>query len=544
MRPTLPSARLAPTAATAMTLACAAALAPWLAAPALAQSRDTPGAEVVVPPARTPTTTPPYVYAATSAPTPAPMALSFEQAAALQRDGSPALAGRDDAVRAGEAHARAVRHVGGPIVSLSANYLRYQKTLSVDLAGARRDAQGRIDDYLNALPGQFPPSLQPVVGDVASNISGALPGLLGPLPDRLTYTARDSVFRPSLTAVWPIYTGGADKAIRQGAEAQVALAQAARSGVASISQLELARAYFGQQAARQLLVTSEAQLTALQAHAHNAERMQAQGVLARSRVLEVGVARDAAQRTVERARLQLTNAQDDLTRLLDVPGAVAPTTPLFVRAHPLPPVEQYLDTGTTLRAEVRAAEAARLGANAARDLAAAALKPHAFVYGTYNFNRRHAVAVDPDWMVGIGVQFTLISNIDRREMLSAAESRQRSADRAKEAAERSARQEITRAWNQTELARQSFLSLDSSLVAARENLRVQQIGFREGVGTATDVISAQTALSQAEAQRVAAAFEYDLALAALLAASSRDDEFAQHMAQAEHRLAPPTGSTP
>ena len=147
-------------------------------------------------------------------------------------------------------------------------------------------------------------------------------------------------------------------------------------------------------------------------------------------------------------------------------------------------------------------------------------------------------------MVGIGVQFTLISNIDRREMLSAAESRQRSADRAKEAAERTARQEITRAWNQTELARQSFLSLESSLVAARENLRVQQISFREGVGTATDVISAQTALSQAEAQRVAAAFEYDLALAALLAASSRDDEFAQHMAQAEHRLTPPTGSTP
>ena len=156
--------------------------------------------------------------------------------------------------------------------------------------------------------------------------------------------------------MWPIYTGGADKAIRQGAQAQVALAQAARSGVASISQLELARAYFGQQAARQLLVTSEAQLTALQAHAHNAERMQAHGVLARSRVLEVGVARDAAQRTVERARLQLINAQDDLTRLLDVPGTVAPTTPLFVRAHPLPPVEQYLDTGTTLRAEVRAAE--------------------------------------------------------------------------------------------------------------------------------------------------------------------------------------------
>ena len=471
------------------------------------------------------------------------MALTFEQAAALQRQGSPALAGRDEAVRAGEADARALRHLGGPIVSLSANYLRYQKTLSFDLSAANAQALNRIDGFVDQLSGQLPPALQPIGNQIGSQISGALPSLL---PDRLSYTARDSVFRPSVTAVWPFYTGGADEAARKGAQAQVALAQAARSGTASISQLELARAYFGQQAARQLVVTSEAQLTAMQAHAHNTERMQAQGVLPRSRVLEVGVARDAAQRTLDRARLQHTNAQDDLSRLLDVPGAVAPTTPLFVRAHPLPPLEQYLASGAEQRPEVRAAEAARLGASASRDLAAAALKPQAFVYGTYNFNRRHAVAVDPDWMVGIGVQFTLISNIDRREMMNAAESRQRSAERAKEAAERNARQEITRAWNQTELARHSFLSLDSSLVAARENLRVQQLSFREGVGTATDVISAQTALSQAEAQRVTAALEYDLSLASLLAASSRDDEFAQHMAEAEYRLQPPatTGSPP
>lgn len=474
-----------------------------------------------------------------------PMALSFAQAAALQREGSPLLAGRDEAVRAGEAGARAVRHVGGPIVSLSANWLRYQKSLSVDLASARGDVQNRIDDFLGTLPSQFPPALQPAVGQAGSLVSGALPGLLGALPDQLNYTARQSVFRPSLTAVWPFYTGGADAAVRKGAEAQVALAQAARSGAASLSQLDLARAYFGQQAALQLLATNEAQLAALQAHAHNAERMVAAGVLPRSRMLEVGVARDAAQRGVDRARLQLTNAQDDLSRLLDVPGSVAPTTPLFVRAEPLPPLELFLESGAAQRPEVRAAEAARVGASAARDLAAASLKPNAFLYGTYNFNRRHAVPIDPDWMVGIGVQFTLVSNIDRRDMLQAAESRERAADRARQAAERDARQQITRAWNQTELARQTFLSLDSSLVAARENLRVQQLSFREGVGTATDVITAQSALSLAEAQRVAAALEYDLSLAALLAASSRDDEFTQHMAQAEYRLAPASaGSLP
>ena len=527
-------------------LACASLLA--LAAPvAWAQSGAVggPGAQALPVPPLSAQASPAVSARSAASAARQPMALSFAQAAALQREGSPLLAGRDEAVRAGEAGARAVRHVGGPIVSLSANWLRYQKSLSVDLASARGDVQNRIDEFLGTLPGQFPPALQPVVGEAGALVSGALPGLLGALPDSLNYTARQSVFRPSLTAVWPFYTGGADAAVRKGAEAQVALAQAARSGAASLSQLDLARAYFGQQAALQLLATNEAQLAALQAHAHNAERMVAAGVLPRSRMLEVGVARDAAQRGVDRARLQLTNAQDDLSRLLDVPGSVAPTTPLFVRAEPLPPLELFLESGAAQRPEVRAAEAARVGASAARDLAAASLKPNAFLYGTYNFNRRHAVPIDPDWMVGIGVQFTLVSNIDRRDMLQAAESRERAADRAKQAAERDARQQITRAWNQTELARQTFLSLDSSLVAARENLRVQQLSFREGVGTATDVITAQSALSLAEAQRVAAALEYDLSLAALLAASSRDDEFTQHMAQAEYRLAPASaGSLP
>lgn len=70
-------------------------------------------------------------------------------------------------------------------------------------------------------------------------------------------------------------------------------------------------------------------------------------MLPRSRMLEVGVARDAAQRGVDRARLQLTNAQDDLSRLLDVPGSVAPTTPLFDRAT-------WLATGVAATAAIAA----------------------------------------------------------------------------------------------------------------------------------------------------------------------------------------------
>lgn len=95
-----------------------------------------------------------------------------------------------------------------------------------------------------------------------------------------------------------------------------------------------------------------------------------------------------------------------------------------------------------------------------------------------------------------------------------------------------------RAWDLVEAARRSFVLLDSSLAAARENLRVQQIAFREGEGTLTTVLGAEAALAAARSQRIATAYEYDLALAGLLAASGQLDGFADYLARADIRLLP------
>lgn len=481
---------------------------------------------------------------APAAPAPVVQALSFAQAQQLQRDSSPALSGQDRALEASRANARALDSVGGPIVSLSANWLRYQKTFDVSLGGVRNRVGSDINQFLGDLPGQLPPALQPAASLVGQHVGQALPGLLGAIPDSLSVTARDTVLRPALTAVWPFYTGGADQAVRHTAQAGVALAEATRDGVQTLAQLELVRAYFGLQAATQLRASSEETLAALQARTHDVQRMEVHGVLPHARVLEMQVARDAAQRNVDRARLEQDAARDTLARLLGTAARVAPASPLFVRAEPLPPVAEFLASAEHKRPQVRTAQAQGAAAAAARQLAESAWRPQAYLFGSYNFNRHQAVPIDPDWMVGVGVRFTLVSNVDRNAMVEAAQLRQQAADDAVAAAQRQSGVDVTRAWNQAELARRSFLSLESSLAAARENLRVQETSLREGVGTSSDVISAQSALSLVQTQRVATAYEYDLALAVLLATSGRDDEFMTHLAQAEYRLPAATQDQP
>jgi outer membrane protein TolC len=67
---------------------------------------------------------------------------------------------------------------------------------------------------------------------------------------------------------------------------------------------------------------------------------------------------------------------------------------------------------------------------------------------------------------------------------------------------------------------------------------VRRVSFAEGESTLTAVLGAEAALSAARTQRIATAYEYDLALAGLLAASGRLDRLDDAIATADVRLLP------
>ncbi|MGH7019493.1 MAG: TolC family protein, partial [Brevundimonas sp.] len=67
---------------------------------------------------------------------------------------------------------------------------------------------------------------------------------------------------------------------------------------------------------------------------------------------------------------------------------------------------------------------------------------------------------------------------------------------------------------------------------------VQDLSFREGEAPASAVIDARNLRAAARLQRAAAAYEYELALAALLAASDRSDEFISYLQRADRVIAP------
>jgi len=464
--------------------------------------------------------------------------LSFE--AARERLGrvSPALSGADHEMRASEEQAAALKALNRPLVSASASVIEYQKTLSIDLTGQKDGFSNAANGFLDSLPGQFPPEFAAIVQQVAGRVEQALPGLLSIVPDSLDFRARDTVLQPTVTAVMPLYTGGAIPAVQRGAAAGVALARAKQAGARSLSEIKLVQAYFGQQLAVALLAAAVEARDGFDRHLVNARALEREGVIPHARVLQVQVARDAAERAVIRAEMEERTASDTLARLLDAAAGVRPTTPLFVNSRPLDPLPEFIATARGNHPQAMAADAARDLAGAGVDLARSRYRPQAFAFGSYNFNRDNALPTEPDWVVGVGVRYTLMSNIDRGHTLNAARERARAADDAARDVQKTITTETSRAYNLVETARRSFLLLDSGIAAAEESLRVQEIAFREGEGTATEVIDARTALTLARTQRIAAAYEYDIALSALLAASNRAGTFGDYLARPDRISAP------
>lgn len=458
--------------------------------------------------------------------------MSFEEARAAMGRSAEGGQASEASVRAAEHQAAALRTLYRPTVIASASAIAYQKTLAVDLTGPKERFVGDANQFLNNLPQDFPAPFSSIAAIVAGRIEQALPGLLDPIPDELQYRANATVIRPNVTAVLPLYTGGAIAAVRDAARANVSIArgtaQVSRSGDA----VRLAQSYFGQQVAAILDRSASVTLAANQRHVSNSEAMERAGILPNVAVLEVKVLRDASQRNLDRARREKDLAQLALARMTGV-ASPALSTPLFVNRH-LPPRADFLaaasqrGNGQTTLAKGNVDLSA-----AAEKLARSTMKPKAFAFGSYNLARKDALPIDPDWVVGVTVSMTLVSPVNRRELVAAAEARREAAvARERNAADR-VQGEIERSYALAQGAQQSFLSMDSSIVAARENLRVQDIAFREGEGTAARVVQAQSLLAAAESERATAAYEYVVALSALLAASGQEDSFSRYATRAD-----------
>jgi outer membrane protein TolC len=342
--------------------------------------------------------------------------------------------------------------------------------------------------------------------------------------------------RSSINSTWSIYTGGRITATQRALAAGVDQARAELAVADEHLDLELTQVYFGLELAVTIERTRTAVLQQADRQLERAIRFEQQGVIAKVERLNAQVSRDESARELARAQRDREIAQARLQRLLRRDAVIEPSTPLFVINNAFKPLPEWLQVAERQNPILAAFDAQREQAQQGIVIAESRWKPEVFAFGSYAMIRHYQTIIEPNWIAGIGVRFTLFSPVDRANTVNAAREGLRQVEALKAESRNDIDSLVESAYRKVEQAREQFNLLDSTLSLARENLRLRERGFDEGQATSLDVNDARNALARAETARATAAYDFVIALARLLEASGQAHALPEFIEKADIRL--------
>ena len=83
-------------------------------------------------------------------------------------------------------------------------------------------------------------------------------------------------------------------------------------------------------------------------------------------------------------------------------------------------------------------------------------------------------------------------------------------------------------YTQLQKAQDNVKALNATIVLSEELVRIRKKSFAEGMATSTEVIDAETMLANVKVARLAAYYEYDVALMNLLAICGTPERFEKY----------------
>ena len=449
--------------------------------------------------------------------------LGFDEARALLHERADILqADRAEIARA-EAEAEAAKSLSSPRIEADVKQIWGTKTIDLSM-----------DTGLGAMGAQ----LGSAIGTLHPEAAASLAGQLGPMFGKLNHINIHHKMdiggpRAALTATLPIYTGGRITAEQEALRHKAGETRADRDIRESQLDADLAGKYWGVQLARSVESLRASMLRDQEEEVRRARRFEKKGLISKIERMAVEVARDRAKRELINAETNTRVAETQLMKALRETSLPALSSPLFVISGDIGTLTEWQDRARAQSPVVQKMNALRAQAGEGVRAAEASFKPKLYAFGTKNLIKHYLTIPEPDWMAGIGVTFTLWDNRDRFDKLNAANAVVSKAEAARSEALNEISTAVEVAFLRTAQAREEFDLTGSTVALARENLRLREASFAEGLSTATDVDTARTQLIGAEIARRAAAYKFVVSWAMLHAASGSMPAFADTLTRAD-----------
>ena len=433
--------------------------------------------------------------------------------------------------QASKLEAEAVKGIGLPRVDLNVRAYAFHSEVDIPLKQFKNNLENSLSQGVNGRLNEWEASngvdLPAGITDpLREGLNNTIHSGVGLIPDTSNVVLEDQVIRPTVSVMMPLYTGGLTRSAKEIANIQSGRSELSNQQQQDTQRFELIQSYFNVQLQKQLLDAALFNSNAMQQHYRNALKLEQQGFISKGQRMQFEVARNNAERAQQNAQANLNAALFQLNNLLLDSNITELSTPLFVnRAEPQnvnillssfsqnSPLIKKMQMDTELaKANVKAQQAAK--------------KPNVFAFGEYSLDQHQ------NWIVGVAARYNLFSGIDKNKNIQAAELKRYAAELMTARTQQEIENLIYKSFSEAVSAQQSDALLQQNLKAAQENLRIQELSFKEDVGTATQVIDAQNMLSSLKAEMALNAYKYVVSLATLLQSHGSIVEFPNYMQHA------------
>ena len=365
--------------------------------------------------------------------------------------------------------------------------------------------------------------------DISSSLAAVLAGLnldLSSLSGFTTTITQQDIVTSSVRAIWPIFTGGRITAAQEGAEGKAQEATAHFKMEVLARYEDLAKYYFSVVLAKEVVQTRQAVVKGLTTHRDNAVKLEQQGQIAHVERLQADASLDKAVVDLQKAQKSLDIAQNALTKILGQTTLVEPSGQLFINTT-LPPITAFDGQTQQTYPGLAILDAKEQQAKSLAKAEKGKYFPQVYLYGNYNLYEEDSIAsqLQPDWMVGIGVSIPITENTGRGDQLQAASSAITQVRYLRAQALQDLSVLVQKTYLEAEQAIEEVQGLKSSLALAKENLRLRETAFSQGLSTSVDVVDAELYQASIRTQQSVAGFNYLIALTRLLALSSEMNSF-------------------
>lgn len=433
--------------------------------------------------------------------------------------------------QASKLEAEAVKGIGLPRVDLNVRAYAFHSEVDIPLKQFKnnlenslsQDVNGRLNEWEANNGIDLPTG---ITDPLREGLNNTIHSGVGLIPDTSSVVLEDQVIRPTVSVMMPLYTGGLTRSAKEIANIQSGRSKLSNQQQQDTQRFELIQSYFNVQLQKQLLDAALFNSNAMQQHYRNALKLEQQGFISKGQRMQFEVARNNAERAQQNAQANLNAALFQLNNLLLDSNITELSTPLFVnRAEPQnvnillssfsqnSPLIKKMQMDTELaKANVKAQQAAK--------------RPNVFAFGEYSLDQHQ------NWIVGVAARYNLFSGIDKNKNIQAAELKRYAAELMTARTQQEIENLIYKSFSEAVSAQQSDALLQQNLKAAQENLRIQELSFKEDVGTATQVIDAQNMLSSLKAEMALNAYKYVISLATLLQSHGSIVEFPNYMQHA------------